>query len=46
MSVWHPERLVGQLTGLRQESLDRLGRPADALQEQATAFLDEQELVR
>ena len=41
-----PERLVDQLAGLRQESLDRLGRAADALQDQAAAFLTEQERVR
>jgi len=33
-----PERLVGQLADLRQQSLDRLGRPVDALQDQAAAF--------
>lgn len=41
-----PERLVGQLADLRQESLDKLGRSADPLQEQAATFLAEQELVR
>lgn len=30
-----PERLVDQLADLRRQSLDHLGRPADALQEQA-----------
>ena len=34
-----PERLVDQLADLRQVSLDSLGRPADALQEQAMTFL-------
>ena len=38
-----PERLVGQLADLRQQSLDRLGRPVDALQDQAAAFLTELE---
>jgi tetratricopeptide (TPR) repeat protein len=38
-----PERLVDQLADLRQNSLDSLGRPADALQEQATAFLLDKE---
>lgn len=34
-----PERLVDQLSDLRQQSLDNLGRPADALQERAAEFL-------
>jgi tetratricopeptide (TPR) repeat protein len=38
-----PERLVDQLTDLRQESLDSLGRPADALQEQAARYLREKQ---
>ena len=38
-----PERLVDQLADLRQVSLDSLGRPADALQEQAMTFRREQE---
>jgi tetratricopeptide (TPR) repeat protein len=38
-----PERLVDELADLRQTSLDNLGRPADALQEQAMTFLREQE---
>jgi tetratricopeptide (TPR) repeat protein len=38
-----PERLVDQLADLRQASLDRLDRPADALQEQAAGFLREQQ---
>jgi tetratricopeptide (TPR) repeat protein len=33
------ERLVDQLADLRQVSLDKLGRAADALQEQASTFL-------
>lgn len=37
-----PERLVDQLSDLRQRSLDSLGRPADALQEQAAEFLREE----
>ena len=41
-----PERLVDQLADLRQTNLDKLGRAADALQEQATAFLVEQEQAR
>ena len=36
-----PERLVGQLIDLRQQSLDKLDRPADALQEHAATFLHE-----
>ena len=40
------ERLVDQLINLRQASLDGLGRPADALQEQAVTFLREQERAR
>jgi SEC-C motif len=34
-----PERLLEQLTDLRQNSLDKLDRPADALQKQAAWFL-------
>ncbi|MGH3562478.1 MAG: hypothetical protein ACRDTN_11925 [Mycobacterium sp.] len=34
------ERLVDQLTGLRQSSLDSLGRPADALQDEAVFLRD------
>lgn len=41
-----PERLVDQLTDLRQSSLDRLDRPADALQEQAAAFLRDKQQAR
>jgi tetratricopeptide (TPR) repeat protein len=41
-----PERLVDQLADLRQESLDSLGRPADALQEQAAGFLREKQQAR
>jgi tetratricopeptide (TPR) repeat protein len=41
-----PERLVEQLTDLRQQSLDSLGRPADALQEQAAGFLREKQQAR
>lgn len=41
-----PERLVDQLADLRQASLDKLGRPADSLQEQAVAFLREKEQAR
>jgi len=41
-----PERLVDQLADLRQVSLDSLGRPADALQEQAMTFRREQERAR
>ncbi len=41
-----PERLVDQLADLRQDSLDSLGRRADALQEQAAVFLREQEQTR
>ena len=41
-----PERLVDQLTDLRQESLDSLDRPADALQEQAAGFLREKQQAR
>ena len=41
-----PERLMGQLADLHQESLDSLGRPADALQEQAAAFLREKQQAR
>jgi tetratricopeptide (TPR) repeat protein len=41
-----PERLVDQLADLRQESLDSLGRPADALQEQAAGFLRDKQLAR
>ncbi len=41
-----PERLVDQLADLRQTNLDKLGRAADALQEQAMAFLVEQEQAR
>lgn len=41
-----PERLVDQLADLRQVSLDSLGRPVDALQDQAAAFLDKQERAR
>lgn len=37
------ERLVDQLGDLRQASLDSLGLPADALQEQARTFLREKE---
>ncbi len=41
-----PERLVEQLTDLRQESLDKLDRPADALQEHAARFLHEKQQAR
>ncbi len=41
-----PERLVEQLTDLRQESLDSLDRPADALQEHAAGFLREKQQAR
>ncbi len=41
-----PERLVDQLVDLRQASLDSLGQPADALQEQAMMFLREQKQAR
>ena len=41
-----PERLVNQLVDLRQQSLDGLGRPADALQEEATRFLREKQQAR
>ncbi len=41
-----PERLVDQLADLRQASLDSLGQPADALQEQAMMFLREQKQAR
>ena len=41
-----PDRLVDQLADLRQVSLDSLGRPADALQEQAMTFRREQEEAR
>ena len=41
-----PERLADQLADLRQESLDKLDRPADTLQEQAAAFLREKEQAR
>ena len=41
-----PERLVDQLADLRQVSLDSLGRPADALQEQAMTFRREQDRAR
>lgn len=41
-----PERLVDQLADLRLASLDSLGQPADALQEQAMMFLGEQERER
>ena len=41
-----PERLVDQLADLRQESLAALGRPADALQEQAAMFLHQKRPAR
>jgi tetratricopeptide (TPR) repeat protein len=41
-----PERLVDQLADLRRQSLNSLGRPADALQEQATGFLREKQQAR
>lgn len=41
-----PERLADQLADLRQASLDSLGQPADALQEQAMMFLRDQEQAR
>ena len=41
-----PERLVDQLTDLRQASLESLDRPADALQEQAAGFLREERQAR
>ena len=41
-----PEGLVDQLADLRQASLDRLDRPADALQEQAAGFLREKGQAR
>jgi hypothetical protein len=41
-----PDRLVDQLADLRQVSLASLGRPADALQEQAMTFRREQERAR
>ncbi len=41
-----PERLVDQLADLRQQSLDSLDRPADALQEQAAGFLREKQQAR
>lgn len=41
-----PERLVDQLADLRQQSLDSLDRPADALQEQAAGFLRENQQAR
>jgi tetratricopeptide (TPR) repeat protein len=41
-----PERLVDQLADLRQASLDSLGQPADALQEQAMEFLRAQVQAR
>ncbi len=41
-----PERLVDQIADLRQESLDKLGRPADSLQELAATFLRENRPTR
>ena len=41
-----PDQLVEQLTDLRQESLDKLDRPADALQEHAARFLREKQQAR
>lgn len=38
-----PERLVDQLSDLRKVCLVQLGQPTDALQDQATTFLREQE---
>lgn len=34
-----PERIVDQLTDLRQANLDKIGQPADELQTEAAAFL-------
>ncbi len=39
MDTGDPEGLVGQLLGLREDSLTELGRPADELQERAAVFL-------
>lgn len=41
-----PERLVDQLTDLRQTTLDTLGLPADKLQAEAATFLHAQEVSK